>query len=64
MSAGQVKIDESDKWLLDAALDALEQTWQNVEVDEVTEKPRKHILRAIQDLRKKILKNVKLMSKV
>jgi len=64
MSAGQVKIDESDKWLLDAALDALEQTWQNVEVDEVTEKPRKHILRAIQDLRKKILKSVKLMSKV
>ena len=60
MSAGQIKIDPSDKWLLDAALDALEQTWRNVEVDEITEKPKKHILQAIKDLRKKILKCVKI----
>ena len=64
MSGDQVKIDANDKWILDAALDALEQTWRNVEVDEITEKPKAHILREIKNLRKKILENVKLMSKM
>lgn len=60
MSADAIRIDPGEKWLLDAALDALEQTWQNVEVDEITETPKKHILQAIRDLRKKIQKSVKI----
>jgi len=60
----QIRIDPSDKWLLDAALDALEATWRGVIVDEITEKPKKHILAEIKSLRKKISKSVKLMSKV